>query len=96
MTPLRPCLACVVEKSLNLGGHGGHDGAVKQQIQPAEQKRANNNGDQDFYAGIDIALSLLASGGCFSSRNHGINLVSDFLKHRLNVNSWGKEIKEKR
>ena len=81
--PRRPCLACVVEKSLNLGGHGGHDGAVEQQIQSAEQECADNYSDENLYAGIDITLSLLGSDGRLSSSNHGINLVSDFLKHIL-------------
>ena len=47
LTPRRRRLTCVVEKSLNLGGHGGHDGAVEQQIQSAEQECADNDGDQN-------------------------------------------------
>ena len=80
LTPRRPCLACVVEKPLNLGGHGGHDGAVEQQIQSAEQECADNYSDENLYAGIDITLSLLASNSRSYRSYCGINLVSDFLK----------------
>lgn len=65
MTPLRPCLACVIEQALNLGRYGRHNGGVKEYIQTAEQEHSDDNGDENLYAGIDITLCFLASDSCF-------------------------------
>ena len=82
MTPLRPFgLACVIEQALNLGRYSRHNGGVKEHIQTAEQERADNNGDENFYAGVNIALSLLAGDSGTDGGNCGIYLVSDFLEH---------------
>ena len=82
MTPLRPFgLACVIEQALNLGRYGRHNGGVKEYIQTAEQERADNNGDENFYAGVNIALRLLAGDSGANGGNCGAYLVSDFLEH---------------
>ncbi len=82
MTPLRPFgLACVIEQALNLGRYGRHNGGVKEHIQTAEQERSDNNGDENFYAGVNIALSLLAGDSGTDGGNCGAYLVSDFLEH---------------
>ena len=82
MTPLRPFgLARVIEQALNLGRYGGHNGGVKEHIQTAEQERPDNNGDENFYAGVNIALRLLAGNSGTDGGNCGIYLVSDFLEH---------------
>ena len=82
MTPLRPFgLARVIEQALNLGRYGRHNGGVKEYIQTAEQERADNNGDENFYAGVNITLRLLAGDSGTDGGNCGIYLVSDFLEH---------------
>ena len=82
MTPLRPFgLACVIEQALNLGRYGRHNGGVKERIQTAEQECADNNGDENFYAGVNIALRLLAGDSGADGGNCGIYLISDFLEH---------------
>ena len=82
MTPLRPFgLARVIEQALNLGRYGGHNGSVKEHIQTAEQERTDNNGDENFYAGVNIALRLLAGNSGADGGNCGAYLVSDFLEH---------------
>ena len=84
MTPLRPFgLTCVIEQALNLGGDSGHNGAVEQQIQSAEQESTDNDGNENLYAGIDITLSLFTGDSSADSGNCGVYLVSDFLKHIL-------------
>ena len=80
---LKMLSAAKAEKLGDLAGHGGHDGCVEQRIQTAEEQCADNYGDQNLYAGIDIAFSLLI-GHCALCRNDcGINLILDFLKHIL-------------
>ena len=89
MTPLRPFgLACVIEQALNFGRYGGHNGGVKEHIQTAEQERSDDNGDENFYAGVDIALSLLAGDSGANSGNCGVYLVSDFLEHNFLPHSF--------
>ena len=82
MAPLRPFgLACVIEQALNLGRYGRHNGGVKEYIQTCEQERADNNGDENFHAGVNITLRLLAGDSGTDGGNCGIYLVSDFLEH---------------
>ena len=82
MTPLRTFgLACVIEQALNLGRYGGHNGGVKEHIQTAEQERSDDNGDENFYAGVNIAFGLLAGNSGANGGNCGVHLVSDFLEH---------------
>ena len=89
MTPLRPFgLACVIEQALNLGRYGRHNGGVKEYIQTAEQERADNNGDENFYAGVNIALRLLAGDSGTNGGNCGIYLVSDLLEHKFLPHSF--------
>ena len=84
MTPLRPFgLACVIEQALNLGRYGRHNGSVKEHIQTAEQECPDDNGDENFYAGVNIALSLLAGDSGANGGNCGAYLVSDLLERNV-------------
>ena len=89
MTPLRPFgLARVIEQALNLGRYGGHNGGVKEHIQTCEQERPDDNGDENFYAGVNIALRLLAGDSGTNGGNCGVYLVSDFLEHNFLPHSF--------
>ena len=89
MTPLRPFgLACVIEQALNLGCYGRHNGSVKEHIQTAEQERSDDNGNENFYAGVNIALSLLAGDSGANGGNSGVYLVSDLLEHKFLPHSF--------
>ena len=50
--------AVVVKKFPDLFGYFRHDGRVKQRVEQTEKKRADNDGDQDLYAGIDIGFGF--------------------------------------
>ena len=76
-------LTVIREKLGDLGRYGGHNGGVKEHIQTAEQERSDDNGDENFYAGVDIALSLLAGDSGANGGNCGVYLVSDFLEHKF-------------
>ena len=84
--------AAKAEKLGNFGSYRGHDGAVEQRIQTAEEQCADDNCDQNLHAGIDIAFSLLIGDCALSGNDCGINLVLDFLKHnylpRLSFDFW--------
>jgi len=73
-------VAGVVEETLNLAGHGGHDGAVEERVETGEQERTNNDGNEDLHAGIDVAFSLLGGDGCFRSDDGVVRLVLDGVK----------------
>ena len=86
MTPLRPFgLARVIEQALNLGRYSRHNGGVKEHIQTCEQECSDDNGDENFYAGVNIAFRLLAGDSGSNSGNSGVYLVSDFLEHIFNL-----------
>ena len=89
MTPLRPFgLARVIEQALNLGRYGRHNGGVKEHIQTCEQERPDDNGDENFYAGVNIALRLLAGDSGANGGNCGVYLVSDLLEHKFLPHSF--------
>ena len=48
---------CVIEETLDLRRHRGHDRRVEQRVEAGEQERADHDGDQDLHAGIDVALA---------------------------------------
>ena len=80
---LKMLSAAKAEKLGNFGRYRGHDGCVEQRIQTAEEQRADDNGDKNLNAGIDIALSLLVGDSALGGNDCGIDLVLDFLKHIL-------------
>ena len=85
-------LAAIREKPGDLGRHGGHDGSVEERVKSGKEQCTDNYGDKNFYAGIDIALSLLVGNSALSGNDCGIYLVLDFLKHnflpRLSFDFW--------
>ena len=75
--------AAKAEKLGNFGSYRGHDGAVEQRIQTAEEQCADDNCDQNLHAGIDIAFCLSVGNSALGGNDCGIYLVSDFLKHNF-------------
>ena len=58
MPPRSSSSALVIEELLDLLSHSGHDGGVEERIETCEQECADDNGDEDLNAGIDVAFSL--------------------------------------
>ena len=58
MPPRMVLSALEVEELLNLLSHGRHDGGVEERIETCEQECADNDGDEDLDAGVDVAFSL--------------------------------------
>jgi len=78
----------VVEQTLDLADHSRHDGGVEQRVQTGEQECANDNGDQNFHAGVYIALSLFGGDSRLNGGDSGIELVADLLKHIFFLSFW--------
>ena len=73
-------LACVVKKAGDLSGDGRHNSSVKESVEQSEQEGADNHGDQNLYAGIDVAFAA-GVGDCGLCGNcDGIDLVGDGVK----------------
>ncbi len=74
-------VALIAEEISNLAGHSRHDGAVEESIKTGKQECADDDGDEDFYAGIDIALCLVGHNCGLNLDRCGIDLILDFLEH---------------
>ena len=53
-------VAVVVKERSDSVGDGGHDVGLEKRIQTGKQERADNNGNENFHARIDITLCLFA------------------------------------
>jgi len=78
-------LALEVEQLLDLLSHGGHDGGVEERIETCEQECADDNGDEDLDAGVDVAFSSYVLDCGLGTNGHfgclGLN-VGEKLFHR--------------
>jgi len=77
-----PCSlsALEVEKILDLLSHGGHDGGVEECVEAAEQESADNHGDEDLNAGIDVAFGTDVVDGTLSADCEIVALFGDLVK----------------
>jgi len=78
-------LASVVEHLADLGGKSGHDGGVEEEIETCEDDTADYDTDDDFDAGIDIALTGGGLDGGLGRNDCLIELVLDGVNEILHV-----------
>ena len=76
-------MTVVVEQSLDFTRHRRHDRAVKQRVQTGKEQSADNDGDEDFDAGIDVALGLLVGDKGLGGNDSGVILVADLTEKLL-------------
>ena len=76
-------MTVVVEQSLDFARHRRHDRTVKQRVQTGEEQSADDHGDQDFNAGIDVTLGLLVGDKGFGGNDGGVSLVTDLTEKLL-------------
>ena len=74
-------LTLVVEQVNDLLGDGGYDGGVEQGVQTGQQQSTDDNGDQDFNAGVHIAFGFAVHDGSGDTGANGIELVGNLLEH---------------
>ena len=74
-------VALIAEEISDLAGHSRHNGGVEESIKAGKQECADNHGNEDFHAGIDVALCLVGHNCGLNLDRCGINLVLDFLEH---------------
>ena len=77
--------AAVIEHALNLGGKSGHDGGVEEEIETCEDDTADDNADDDFHTGVDIALAGGGLDGSLCGNNRLVELVLDVVNEILHV-----------
>mgnify|MGYP007104459319 CR=1 FL=1 len=70
-------LTLVIEECLNLRGNGGKDRAVEKSVKTGEQERTDDDGNQDFDAGIDITFGTGVVDGALGANSDGVDLVTD-------------------
>ena len=70
----------VVKERSDSVGDCGHNVGLEKRIQTGKQERADNNGNEDFHAGIDIALCLFAFKCAFRFACKGIGLAGCVLE----------------
>ena len=70
-------LTLVIEECLNLRGDGGKDGGVEQRIETGKQKRTDDYGDQNLYAGVHITLGTGVIDGRLGADGDGVDLAAD-------------------
>ena len=60
---LRLRSAVIAEEFSYLRGNGRHDRRVEERVESGEQERADDNRDENLYAGIDVTLASVV-GKC--------------------------------
>ena len=84
-------LTGVVEQIVDLGSQSRHDVSIKQRIQTGEQECADYDGNEDFHAGIDIALRLLGSD-CGLNGNSSVLAISSTNVENLEATCYLLEL----
>ena len=51
--------AVVVKETFDLLRNSRHNGAVEQRVQTGKQKSADDDGDENLHAGIDVAFYIV-------------------------------------
>ena len=77
--------AAVIEHALNLGGKSGHDGGVEEEIETCEDDTADYDTDDDFYSGVDIALTGSGLNGSLCGDDCAVELALDVVNEILHV-----------
>ena len=79
-------LTGVIEHVADLGGESGNDGGVEECVETCEDHAADYDTDDDFYSGVDIALTGGGLDGGLCGNYCGVELVLDGIDklfHRL-------------
>ena len=83
MPPRMVLSALVIEELLDLLSHSGHDGGVEERIETCEQECADDDGDEDLNAGIDVAFSSYVLDCGLGTDGHFGCLVLDISEKLL-------------
>ena len=78
-------LGLVVEQPGDLGGQSREDRAVEERVKSGEQECADDDGNENLHAGVNIALRFLGCDNSLELSRNGIHFVFDFLKHDFHL-----------
>ena len=73
--------ALVVEEVSDLLGYSGHDGGVEKGVETREEQRADDNGNEDLDAGVDVAFCLLGFEGGLCLDSEGVDAILNLGEH---------------
>ena len=74
---LRLRSAVIAEEFSYLRGNGRHDRRVEERVESGEQERADDNRDENLYAGIDVTLAAGVGERGLRAESGGGELVLD-------------------
>ena len=69
--------AGVVEHVADLGGKCRDDGGVEERVETRKDHAADNDTDDDFHAGVDVAFTRLGFEGGLRGDRHAVCLVAN-------------------
>ena len=75
----------VIEHFADLGAETGQDRGLEESVKTGKDDTADDYADDDFYTGVDIALTCGGLDGCLDSRNRLTKLVPDGFEKLLHV-----------
>ena len=70
MPPFEFCLTVIIKQTGDLFGHLRHDRPIEERIQAGQQQCADDYGNQNLDAGVDIALCSGTGNNCLHAAGH--------------------------
>ena len=75
----------VIEHFADLGAEAGQDRGLEESVKTGKDDTADDYADDDFYTGVDIALTCGGLDGCLDGRDRLAKLVPDGFEKLLHV-----------
>ena len=75
----------VIEHFADLGAEAGQDRGLEESVKTGKDNTADDYADDDFYTGVDIALTCGGLDGCLDSRDRLAKLVPDGFEKLFHV-----------
>ena len=75
----------VIEHFADLGAETGQDRGLEESVKTGKDDTADDYADDDFYTGVDIALTCGGLDGCLDGRDCLVELIPDGFEKLLHV-----------
>lgn len=75
----------VIEHFADLGAEAGQDRGLEESVKTGKDDTADDYADNDFYTGVDIALTCGGLDGCLDGRDCLVELIPDGFEKLLHV-----------
>ena len=77
--------ARVIEHFADLGAEAGQDRGLEESVKTGKDNTADDYADDDFYTGVDIALTGGGFDSCLDGRDRLVELILDGFEKLLHV-----------